>query len=386
MRVLHVGKYYPPIPGGVEYFLADLLGALHRNDIATAALVHKEKGRNASEGAHGDALPTIYYAPTLGRLLYAPVSPSFLYWLNRAIREFQPDLLHLHLPNTSAFAVLISPAAKRIPWILHWHADVADSRLDWRVGLAYRFYRPLEQRLLGRGKAVITTSPTYLAASKTLAPWHERCTVIPLGLDRKRLGPPSAALRDQACGRWGRSSLRVLAIGRLTYYKGHDVLINAVAELPSARLLIVGQGEHRGRLQALIGALRLEARAELRGFLPDDELMALLATCDVLCLPSLERTEAFGLVLLEAMRFAKPVVVSDIPGSGTGWVVAQARNGLLTRPGDPKSVAAALRQLQESPETRLALGERGRAALTSCFDIHPVADQIAALYARVLGR
>lgn len=386
MRVLHVGKYYPPIPGGVEYFLADLLSALHRNDIATAALVHKGKGRDASEGARGDALPTIYYAPTLGRLLYAPVSPSFLYWLNRAIREFQPDLLHLHLPNTSAFAVLISPAAKRIPWILHWHADVADSRLDWRVGLAYRFYRPLEQRLLGRGKAVITTSPTYLAASRTLAPWRERCAVIPLGLDRKRLGPPSAALRDQACGRWGRSSLRVLAIGRLTYYKGHDVLINAVAELPSARLLIVGQGEHRGRLQALIEALRLEARAELRGFLPDDELMALLATCDVLCLPSLERTEAFGLVLLEAMRFAKPVVVSDIPGSGTGWVVAQARNGLLTRPGDPKSVAAALRQLQESPETRLALGERGRAALTSCFDIHPVADQIAALYARVLGR
>ena len=69
----------------------------------------------------------IYRAPSYGRLLYAPVSPAFPFWLARAIREFQPDLLHLHLPNTSAFGALLVPAARRLPWVIHWHADMVSS-------------------------------------------------------------------------------------------------------------------------------------------------------------------------------------------------------------------------------------------------------------------
>ncbi len=103
-----------------------------------------------------------------------------------------------------------------------------------------------------------------------------------------------------------------MAIGRLTYYKGHDILIQAAAELPGSRTLIVGTGEQRARLASLIEALRLGDRIGLPGFQPETDLNALLASCDVLCLPSLERTEAFGLVLLEAMRFgrARPAMAS----------------------------------------------------------------------------
>jgi rhamnosyl/mannosyltransferase len=150
-------------------------------------------------------------------------------------------------------------------------------------------------------------------------------------------------------------------------------------------VLIVGTGEHRDRLTALIQSAKLSERVRLPGFQPETDLNALLASCDVLCLPSLERTEAFGLVLLEAMRFGKPVVVSDIPGSGAGWVTRQAGHGLLVPPGDAAALAAALCALQHDPDQRRTLGRAGAAALREQFGIEPVAAAVAALYRRVLA-
>lgn len=406
MRVLHLGKYYPPFAGGIEHFLADLLPALQRQGIAAAALVHDEQPfRRTPPPAPDQRLP-IYRAPCHGRWLYAPISPTFPFWLHRTIRDFQPDLLHLHLPNTSAFWALMVPAARRLPWVIHWHADVVASAIDRRLALAYRLYRPFEQRLLAASRAIIATSPPYLEASAALAPWRERCHIIPLGLDPVRIPEPDPAAQQRAEAWWnaveyfppapspragegpggGAAPLRILAIGRLTYYKGHETLIRAAAGLPNSRVLIVGTGERQTRLQALIQALNLNERVALPGFQPAADLNALLASCDVLCLPSLERTEAFGLVLLEAMRFGKPVVVSDIPGSGTGWVVRQARYGLLTPPGDPLALAAALRELQADPARRAALGLAGKAGLREQFGIGPVATAVIDCYRQVLDR
>lgn len=394
MRVLHIGKYYPPFAGGIEHFLADLLPALGTHDVATAALVHDEQPRRWGgqwPSTSGSSLPKeqeetpIYRAPCFGRLLYAPISPAFPLWLNRTIRAFRPDLLHLHLPNTSAFWAMAIPAARRLPWIVHWHADVVASAIDQRLALAYRLYRPFEQRLLATSRAVIATSPPYLEASTALASWRERCHIVPLGLNPARIADPDPAARTRAESLWGTTGFRVLAIGRLTYYKGHDVLIRAAANLENSRVLIVGTGEHRERLTALIQSAGLGERVRLPGFQPEADLNALLASCDVLCLPSLERTEAFGLVLLEAMRFGKPVVVSDIPGSGASWVTRQAGHGLLVPPGDAAALAAALCVLQHDPDRRQTLGRAGAAALREQFGIEPVAAAVAALYRRVLA-
>jgi rhamnosyl/mannosyltransferase len=272
-----------------------------------------------------------------------------------------------------------------LPWIVHWHADVVASLLDRRLALAYRFYRPFEQRLLAASRAVIVTSPPYLDASTALAPWRARCHVVPLGLDPNRIPPPESTALARAEALWGEATFRVLAIGRLTYYKGHDVLVQAAAALPDSRILIVGTGERRARLASLIESLGLDERVRLPGFQPEADLNALLAGCDVLCLPSLERTEAFGLVLLEAMRFSKPVAVSDIPGSGAGWVTRQAGHGLLVPPGDPVKLAAALRALQHDPARRQSLGQAGATALRERFGIEPVAAAVAELYRRMLA-
>ncbi|MCB1777985.1 MAG: glycosyltransferase [Candidatus Competibacteraceae bacterium] len=386
MRVLHIGKYYPPFAGGIEHFLADLLPALQRQGIQAAALVHDEQPRRGGQAPRPDDPLPIYRAPCHGRLLYAPISPAFPFWLRRALREFQPDLLHLHLPNTSAFWALMVPAARRLPWVIHWHADVVASSIDRRLALAYRLYRPFEQRLLAASQAIIATSPPYLEASAALAPWRTRCHSIPLGLDPARIPEPDAAARQRAETLWGDAPFRILAIGRLTYYKGHDILIQAAADLPTTQVLIVGAGEQRDRLARQIQALHLDERVRLSGFQPEADLNALLARCDVVCLPSLERTEAFGLVLLEAMRFAKPVVVSDIPGSGVGWVVDAAGHGLKVAVGDRQGLAAALRVLQNNPTQRTERGQAGVLALQEQFGIEPVARAVSGLYQRLLAK
>ncbi len=379
MRVLHLGKYYPPVPGGMEYFLRDLLHALTARGIEVAALVHSSH----RETAPHNPIP-LYQAPVLGKLLYTPLSPSFPRWLHRAIRNFRPQLLHLHLPNPSAFAALFSPLARALPWVVHWHSDVVPSGIDRRLALAYRFYKPLEERVLARSRRIIASSPDYLDASVPLQPWRNRCRMIPLGLDPQRLPEPSSADRNWAEGLWGRGHLRVLSIGRLTYYKGHAVLLEAAAQLAGVRVVLAGGGEQRRKLARQVQRLGLGRRVQLCGTVSESQRSALLSSCQVLCLPSLERTEAFGLVLLEAMAFGKPVVASQISGSGVGWVVRQGGHGLLVPPNQPNDLAQAIAMLRDQPALRQKLGAQGARALQQVFQIRSTAKQVKTLYQEIL--
>ncbi len=383
MRVLHIGKYYPPFAGGIENFMGDLIPVMRRLGVETEAVVHDHPGSGA-EGKDADRCPGIHRAPCYGSLMYAPVSPSFPLVFNRVARRFKPDVLHLHMPNTSAFWCLGLPRALRTPWVVHWHSDVVRSHIDRRLAAAYRFYRPFEQRLLGRAATILATSPPYLDASEALAPWRRKCRVTPLGMDADRLPPPDSHMKSAAESFWLPGNTRVLAVGRLTYYKGHEFLIRAAARIPDIHVVIVGKGERERALRALIAEKGLEKRVVLHGFAESRWLRTLLATCDCFCLPSVERTEAFGLVLLEAMRYAKPVVASDVQGSGVGWVVRHGETGLLAPPGDSAGLAGAMAALARRPEERRRMGEAAARRFDQVFRIDRVASMIREAYRGVV--
>ncbi|HEW97070.1 MAG: glycosyl transferase family 1 [Candidatus Parabeggiatoa sp. nov. 3] len=384
-RILHIGKFFPPFAGGIENFLADLMPAQADQGDIVAALVHDHQPRLSrffsavQAESLGEGL--IYRAPSYGRLLYAPVSPQFPFWLNRVLQEWKPELLHLHLPNTSAFFCLWLPRARRIPWIIHWHSDVI-STLNQRLSMAYHVYRPFEQRLLAHAHTIIATSHPYLASSTALQPWQDKCKVIPLGIAKGRLPEPTLQAQNWATQQWAKQTTRILTVGRLTYYKGHDVLIRAMAQIDKAQLLIVGTGELRESLEKRIIELNLAHKVKLLGYCSDAELIALLASCDCFCLPSLERTEAFGVVLLEAMRYAKPIIASAIEGSGVPWVVKES--GRLVPPQDISALREALQEMVDNPALRHHLGRVGQERFEQVFDIKQVAVKTAALYQQVL--
>lgn len=380
MRVLHVGKYFSPFAGGMENFLYDLLHGLQKTDVDTAALVHDHVPFRRNTPEQTPMGVPINRVPVYGRFMYAPLSPGFPMSMRRVLRQFKPDLLHLHLPNTSAFWVLVSGIAQRIPWVVHWHSDVVPSTIDSRMAMAYRVYRPVETLLLRRARMIIATSPPYLAASRALAPYRSKTRVIPLGLDGARY-----RLTDNRSGQWAEKTwgpgkrLRILTIGRLTYYKGHEVLVDAMRNTSNVTALIIGDGDRKKSLEDRIARYGIGDKIRLSGFLSAIELNALLASCDCLCLPSIERTEAFGLVLLEAMCFGKPVIASRVPGSGIGWVVEHNQTGVLVPPGDSSALAAAIARMARR-ETCRTMGRAARTSFEQRFRMAAVTRQILAAY------
>lgn len=381
MRILHLGKYYPPYQGGIESFMHALLPALALQSVESLALVHAHapSGRMGQSGRTSEGPVSVWRVPCWGSLLYAPVSPAFPVWLERALVEFQPDVLHIHVPNTSGFWPLLSARARRLPWVVHWHADVLTAATRPALKHAYRGYRLFEAKLLDRASAIIATSPPYLAGSAPLKAVIDKCRVIPLGLDLGAQRAPSSVAADFAQVLWGARSTcspKVLAIGRLAHYKGFQHLVTAAVHLPRARIIIVGEGEERASLQQLIARLGVADRVVLAGRLPDDQLTALLKSCDVFCLPSVEKTEAFGMVLLEAMACSRPLVASRLVDSGLVWVVQDGVTGLLATPGDHQDLSAKLSLAATMPQ----LGLAGRQRLESAFDIRQVAKSVAQMY------
>ena len=178
-----------------------------------------------------------------------------------------------------------------------------------------------------------------------------------------------------------------MCIGRLTYYKGHDVLINALEQLNTEhiRAKIIGSGELQRGLQQRIEQKGLSERVHIYANMLTPELMQVIADADILVLPSIERTEAFGLVLLEAMRAAKPCICTDVKGSGMSEVVMQNKTGLVVPANDANALANAIATLAQSSQLREQLGRAGRQRFLTHFHIDTVANKVLALYADLLS-
>jgi glycosyltransferase involved in cell wall biosynthesis len=354
----------------MESFLAGLIETQRGQGLDVHALVHGQPLRNDP--------PWLRRVAVQAQLVYAPIALGFRAALQRAIEEIEPQVLHLHMPNNSVFWALTMASARRIPWVVHWHSDVLVTNERLALRWAYRLYRPFEQAVLEHAERIIVTSPAYLQASEPVRPWRHKCAVVPLGMD------PRLPVLSGGSPPWRESGLRLLSIGRLAHYKGFETLVRAVCGSSQLQLIIAGQGEEMAGLQALVregtpsGAL---ANVQLLGEVSEADKHSLLASCELFCLPSIERTEAFGMVLLEAMAHAKPCAVSQLPGSGMSWLVASSQAGLCDLPpGDALAWRQALEPLSTQATQLARWGSQGKQALHTRFSMEVCARAIAAQY------
>jgi glycosyltransferase involved in cell wall biosynthesis len=378
LRVLHLGKFFPPARGGMEVFLADLVESQRAQGISSFALVH-------GDPLAGDP-DWLTRVPVQGHISFAPVAVGFRSALRRAIERHRPDVLHLHMPNNAVFWALTVASARALPWIVHWHADVVFSPERKMLALAYRLYRPFEQAVLQRADRIVATSPPYLAASEALARWHAKCSVVPLGLQPvvADFGEDRAEVLP-----WRPGRLRLLSIGRLTYYKGFETLIRAIAPLVDIDLIIAGTGELHSDLQRLIddtAPAGQEPSVRLLGDVSDILKHQLLQSCDTFCLASRERTEAFGMVLLEAMLHARPCLVSDLPGSGMPWLVRQTQCGELVELDNEKAWRDAVARRASNREEGVRQGKAGQHALKHRFSTYACVRNLTCHYESLVGR
>ena len=311
-----------------------------------------------------------------GRAVFTPLAPLFLRSLNRTIEERDPDILHLHLPNPSAFWCLFSKSARERPWIIHWHSDVIGETSTWPIRLLYPIYRIFERALIRRANRVICTSTPYMETSAPLSGFKNKCSSIPLGIpDNKEI-----TRRRHETLLEGQRPLKVICVGRLTFYKGHTFLINAVHDLPNVHLQIIGSGELESELRREIRKLKLTDRVELLTSLDNTGLFKLLSAADLLCLPSIERSEAFGLVILEAARASLPALVTNVKGSGMAWVVCDHETGRVVEPRSSGALKTVLEEIQANHHWLNVAGKSARRRFETNFVIEKAAGSIFDIY------
>jgi rhamnosyl/mannosyltransferase len=401
VKILHIGKYYAPYEGGMENFLRDLAEAQRDRGHEVTVLCHHHTFSSRTVREKWGTV-TVIRAARFGEIAYAPLSPGFGVLLAELLRRNPPDRIHVHMPNLSAFWLI--PSSPVPPVIIHWHSDVVSTRGFSLLRLFYPFYRICERRLLQKANRIIATSRAYLKTSEPLAGCQDKCTVVPLGRDARRMGRPADGnnpehrLRtssdtgnenkkshsgNQCSSFWKqieKAEFLVVSVGRFTIYKGFDVLVRAASLIPHVTVAIVGEGRLWGKINALCNDLHVEDSVLLPGKLSDHELHELVARCDAFVLPSIERTEAFGLVLLEAMYHGKPLVTSAVPGSGMNEVNADGETGFVVPTGDPDALAEAVRTLYADPGLKNRMGTCARDRFQQTFSIATVANEIDMVY------
>ena len=362
LRVLQIGKFYPPHIGGMETHLQVLSTEL-RKHLSLKVIVASDERRSAQTTIDGVDITRVGTKFTVAG---APVCPQ----MAAQIRRAQADLVHIHLPNpTAVLAYLLSRHKSRL--IVTWHSDVV------RQKVLARLFEPLQRLILKRCSALIATSPNYIASSPTLWDYRERCQAIPYGISVERFKRCDAAAVEAIRGRYG--SRIVLCVGRLVYYKGIEYLIRAMANV-KGMLLVVGDGPMRASLEKEARGLRLEDRVAFLGASADPS--PFFQACDVFVLPSVARSEAFGIVQLEAMACGKPVVNTQL-ASGVPFVSMDGVTGITVPPGDAGALAGAINYLLDDPARAAAYGQAALRRVREEFSVEKMVSRTLELYREV---
>ena len=206
---------------------------------------------------------------------------------------------------------------------------------------------------------------------------------MPFGLPLERIAESSEAPGRAAELRAAHAGRRiVLFVGRLVYYKGVDVLMRAMADV-DADLVVIGDGPLEGELRALAQEVGIAARSTFLPPVSEAELAAWYHAADVFCLPSVARSEAFGLVQIEAHAAGTPVVSTNLP-TGVPYANLDGVTGLIVPPGDATALADALRRLLADDDLRARLGAQARARALSEFTIPRMVERTLQVYAEAV--
>ncbi len=375
MRILHLGKYYPPARGGMETVLRLICeGLLDRGHDVGAVVAAQFWGdrREVLCGPASGRCGTLVRAGRLAVINSQPVTPNLLALVRREVRHFRPDLVHLHLPNPLAAATWLTLSAWRggdlPPLVVWYHADITRQRLGSRI------VAPAVTGCLAQAHGITVSSQTLADGSEVLQRWREKVVAIPFGIEPDRWAESP-----------GSGDGPFLFVGRLVHYKGLPLLCAAIAEVPGARLDIIGDGPLRAELIDLIAAQHGRDRIRIVGEVDDLRLRELMAGARALVLPSLDRSETFGLVQLEAMAAGLPVIASRLP-TGAGEIVEDGVSGRLVPVGELAPLRAALAELLDDSQLARRWGQAGRVRVQEHYTAAQMVTRLLRWYHEVLAR
>lgn len=365
VKVTHVGKFYPPHMGGIETHLQALCGEL-RKSVDLRVIVANDGRTGVEEACNGVRVSRLATALTA---FSTPLCPAMI----GSIRRCEADIVHLHLPNPMAvLAYLASGHRGRL--VVTYHSDTVRQKL---LGAMFEGFL---HRALGRSSAIIATSPDYRGSSPVLRRYTDRCHVIPYGIGVEQFERCDADKVREIRARYG--DRLIISVGRLVYYKGFEHLIEAMSKV-QGKLLIVGDGPLREKLHSLVARLNLSDKVVFTGEIQNEDIVPYYHAADVFALASVARSEAFGIVQIEAMAAGLPVVNTAV-NSGVPFVSVHGQTGLTVPPADSGALAAAINRLLDDPELRSGLGHAAQLRARQEFTLETMTARTIALYQDIL--
>jgi glycosyltransferase involved in cell wall biosynthesis len=367
-KVLQVNKLYFPHIGGVEKVVQDISEGLPKEFFDVEVLVCQQKGSLEVEFINN---VKITRANSLGVYLSMPISiefPNRLYNLGKDV-----DIIHFHFPfplgDMSYLFNQWRMGKKRPKIVVTWHSDIV------RQKKAMIFYKPFLNRFLQLADVIIVTSPNMIENSRYLRKFRDKCIIVPLGIDLKTL---KTTVNQKVPRIKLKYEKTVLFVGRLCYYKGINFLIEAMENV-QANLVIIGEGELRNELETICKGKQLVDKVHFIGRCDQTELNSWYELCDLFVLPSIEPSEAFGLVQAEAMSVGKPVINTNLP-TGVPFVSVHGETGLTVQPRNVIELENAINRVLLNPLEASLYGENAVKRVQELFTKSAMLSKITKIY------
>ena len=352
MKVLQVGKFYP-VQGGVEKVMYDLMTGLSEAGIDCDMLCAGLEGDNREVALNAQA--RLLICKSWFKLAATMISPAMIGRLRNICGQY--DIIHVHHPDPMACLALFCSGYKG-KVVLHWHSDILKQKF------LLQLYRPLQNWLIRRADLIVGTTPVYLEESPFLMNVQQKTACVPIGIDA--IQPDLAAIeaiRNQYPGK-----KIIFSLGRLIGYKGYTYLVDAARFLDDRYLILIGgTGPLQETLQRQIESSGLTEKVKMLGYISDKDLPAYYGACDLFCLSSIQKTEAFGIVQIEAMSCGKPVVATRSPHSGVAWVNAEQESGINVPPENAKELAEAIHSILKDEKVYAGFSHRAKIRYESWF-------------------
>ncbi len=371
MKILQFGKFYYPTFGGMERTMFEITEGLNTEGIECNVLCSNTKAVNEESQFHNY---TVYRTASFGLVNSASITPSLVRKLWQLQQDY--DIIHIHHPDPMAFLALyiVRPSCKII---IHWQSDIV------RQETMLKLFLPLQNWVLNRADAIIAATEAYAKHSPYLEPYLDKTEIIPIGVSDEAFHTNEdevAKIKERYRGK-----KIILAFGRLVTYKGFDDLIEAAQYLSDDYVVLIGGGGPEEKdLSNRIKKYQLEDKVYLLGHVKEEEKHNYFQAATLFCLPSVTKAEAYGVVLIEAMAFGKPIVSSKIDESGMVWVNQDHLTGLQVPPRSPKELAQALETIGNDPLLYKTLSDNAQKRYHEVFTRELMIDALKKLYQKIL--
>lgn len=371
MKILHVSKFYPPYRGGIEDVCYNIVQALQEH--TQKVFCFNDKKTDSISVINNVEIIRI---GTCIELASQPISFSYYIKLKKVIHTFNPDIIHLHLPNPLACLFILKLIPIQTKLILHWHSDIIAQKL------IYQIFRPIEKNILKRANKILVTSLQYLEGSKPLFFFKQKCIVIPNPISIEKLNMTTNDYKKiDIIQKKYKGKQIIFFLGRHVTYKGIKYLIEAEKYIKSeCIILIAGKGPLTQSLKK--DAIQSE-RIQFLGKIPDEEIKIYMHSASIFAFPSITKNEAFGVVLAEAMYCKATPVCFTIKGSGVNWVNINGKTGLEVENKNVKAFAQAIETLLSDDQLRLQLSENAHQRIKELFTMNTIEKQIKNIYQNI---